>query len=276
MNRAVLVLASFCLAACGAGARDSGPEEPAAAAASLEAAQPGEDDPGEDPPPASEVPTDPDGDAITDPDDACPEEPEDMDGFEDADGCPEPDNDGDAIPDDDDQCPNEPETYNGTDDADGCPDTSKVVVISCPHPKHVQEIIVFTKGTAKIAKQSFAILDAVVQVVEANPQILRVQVAAYAHGKGKKQKKSIALARKRAEAIVSYLEGKGVPPGVFSAAAYGSVCPVVSFKKNAAEFFLLETDAGCAEVDFACDEAIDLGLVPPEDEKYLEGSGHCE
>ena len=33
-----------------------------------------------------------------------------------------PDNDGDRIPDDKDLCPNEPETINGFQDADGCPD----------------------------------------------------------------------------------------------------------------------------------------------------------
>src|SRR5262249_43949814 len=42
---------------------------------------------------------DTDGDGIPDDEDACPTEPEDKDGFQDADGCPDPDNDGDGIPD---------------------------------------------------------------------------------------------------------------------------------------------------------------------------------
>jgi outer membrane protein OmpA-like peptidoglycan-associated protein len=54
--------------------------------------------------------------------DRCPEQIEDVDGFEDADGCPDPDNDGDEIVDADDQCPNEPEDVDGFEDADGCPD----------------------------------------------------------------------------------------------------------------------------------------------------------
>ncbi len=67
---------------------------------------------------------DPDNDLDTIPDasDKCPNQAEDMDGFEDTDGCPDLDNDKDGIPDTADRCPNEPETKNGFDDTDGCPD----------------------------------------------------------------------------------------------------------------------------------------------------------
>lgn len=63
-----------------------------------------------------------DGDGIADADDACPNEPEDKDGFEDSDGCPERDNDNDGVPDAADKCPNEAEDNDGFDDDDGCPD----------------------------------------------------------------------------------------------------------------------------------------------------------
>jgi outer membrane protein OmpA-like peptidoglycan-associated protein len=63
-----------------------------------------------------------DGDGIPDNVDKCPDEPEDKDGFQDADGCPDPDNDQDGIPDKDDKCPNDPEDKDGFQDADGCPD----------------------------------------------------------------------------------------------------------------------------------------------------------
>ena len=43
---------------------------------------------------------------------------DDLDGFEDDDGCHEHDNDADRIADVDDECPCEPEVYNGVDDAD--------------------------------------------------------------------------------------------------------------------------------------------------------------
>ena len=63
-----------------------------------------------------------DGDGVVDDRDRCPDQPEDCDGFEDADGCPDLDNDKDSIPDTCDVCPNQPETFNSFSDEDGCPD----------------------------------------------------------------------------------------------------------------------------------------------------------
>jgi OmpA-OmpF porin, OOP family len=73
-------------------------------------------------PAAPEAPGDRDGDGIPDHLDECPDEPEDFDGFQDADGCPDPDNDGDGIADAIDECPDEPEDFDGFQDTDGCPD----------------------------------------------------------------------------------------------------------------------------------------------------------
>ncbi len=61
---------------------------------------------------------DTDGDGITDDLDQCPSKPEDMDGFQDDDGCPE-DNDGDGVPDKNDACPMKA----GPPEMGGCPDT---------------------------------------------------------------------------------------------------------------------------------------------------------
>ncbi len=65
---------------------------------------------------------DADGDGIKDEDDLCPDDAEDLDSYEDDDGCPDPDNEGDGIPDVSDECPDEWETENGFEDDDGCPD----------------------------------------------------------------------------------------------------------------------------------------------------------
>jgi len=68
------------------------------------------------------VQSDADEDGILDKNDACPDSPEDFDGFEDEDGCPDYDNDNDGIPDVQDQCPDEAEDFDGYMDIDGCPD----------------------------------------------------------------------------------------------------------------------------------------------------------
>ena len=63
-----------------------------------------------------------DKDGIGDKIDACPMDPEDRDNFEDDDGCPDLDNDKDGINDKIDACPNDPEDKDGFEDDDGCPD----------------------------------------------------------------------------------------------------------------------------------------------------------
>jgi outer membrane protein OmpA-like peptidoglycan-associated protein len=75
-----------------------------------------------------------DKDGILDDVDQCPDDPEDKDGWEDSDGCPDPDNDGDGLLDHEDRCPNNPgprELFGcpeGDRDGDGIPD----VIDKCP------------------------------------------------------------------------------------------------------------------------------------------------
>jgi hypothetical protein len=64
-----------------------------------------------------------DGDGIPDIRDRCPDQPEDFDMWQDADGCPDPDNDGDGVPDEKDNCP-----YTAGTSATGCP--PKCVIIT--------------------------------------------------------------------------------------------------------------------------------------------------
>jgi outer membrane protein OmpA-like peptidoglycan-associated protein len=76
---------------------------------------------------------DTDGDGIVDTKDKCPNDPEDKDGFEDEDGCPDLDNDLDGVRDKVDKCPatdkdkknafkDTKEDKDGFEDDDGCPD----------------------------------------------------------------------------------------------------------------------------------------------------------
>lgn len=81
--------------------------------------------------PASSGARDSDGDGLEDGVDPCPEQAEDRDGFQDEDGCPEPDNDGDGVPDAQDggadasgfgRCRDLAEDKDGFQDEDGCPE----------------------------------------------------------------------------------------------------------------------------------------------------------
>ncbi len=73
-------------------------------------------------PPPAPTTTDTDRDGVGDRDDICVNDAEDLDGFKDADGCPDLDDDADGIPDSVDRCPREPEDRDNVEDADGCPD----------------------------------------------------------------------------------------------------------------------------------------------------------
>lgn len=86
---------------------------------------------------------DPDGDGVYKKDDKCPSMSEDIDNFEDSDGCPDFDNDKDGIYDTQDRCPDIAEDFDGYKDDDGCDDfdddndsiTDKKDV--CPNDKEI-------------------------------------------------------------------------------------------------------------------------------------------
>ncbi len=74
------------------------------------------------PPPPPKI-GDRDGDGFADNEDKCPDEPENYQGHQDDDGCPDdPDTDGDGISDAKDQCVLQPEDKDGYLDDDGCPE----------------------------------------------------------------------------------------------------------------------------------------------------------
>lgn len=63
-----------------------------------------------------------DGDGILGEADKCVDEAEELDKFEDTDGCPEKDNDKDGVDDEKDQCRDQAEDKDGIADEDGCPE----------------------------------------------------------------------------------------------------------------------------------------------------------
>jgi outer membrane protein OmpA-like peptidoglycan-associated protein len=148
-----------------------------------------------------------DKDGIPDVDDLCPNDPEDRDGFEDEDGCPDPDNDQDRIPDKDDKCPNEPETYNGFEDDDGCPDKAKIVVTTCTLA--ILDRAYFRSGEATIGKASEALLKTIADTLRANPEITRISVDG--HSDSVEEKRHPGVGRQRAEAVAAWLRRAGVP-----------------------------------------------------------------
>jgi hypothetical protein len=115
------------------------------------------------PPPA--VPVDRDGDGIPDDRDRCPTQPEDYDGFEDADGCPDPDNDGDGVPDADDDCPYEAGPNRG------CVKPCKVFVHSIDDC-FIDPSVFYDADSVPQAER----IDDIVKIVKANPTVHALEV----------------------------------------------------------------------------------------------------
>ena len=186
-----------------------------------------------------------DQDGIPDKLDKCPNEPEDKDGFQDEDGCPDLDNDGDGIPDATDKCPNEPETFNGVDDQDGCPDSGGQVQIAGGKIE-LPENILFETGQAKLVGRSEALLDHVAEKMKSNPNVKRVRIEGHTDDVGS-PKKNQDLSQARAESVRDYLIKKGVEPDRLQAVGYGDTRPLDKGHSSAAraknrrvEFIIVE------------------------------------
>ncbi|HEY5283577.1 MAG TPA: OmpA family protein [Polyangia bacterium] len=178
--------------------------------------------------PAPAVDKDTDGDGIPDSIDKCPNEPEDKDGFQDEDGCPDPDNDGDGIPDVKDKCPNEPETVNGYQDEDGCPDEIPAAVKKFTG---VIQGINFKTNSAEITKDSHTVLDKTVQVLTDYPDV-RLEIGGHTDNVGKPEH-NMELSQKRAESVKEYLVAKGISTDRLTAVGYGMDKPLTSNKTKA-------------------------------------------
>lgn len=167
------------------------------------------------------LPVDTDGDAILDEDDACPNEPEDFDRFEDADGCLDFDNDADGIVDVDDACPDAA----GPPENDGCPEGPRVVVEE--GQLQILEKIYFEFDSAAVQERSYAVLDEVAAALESHPEIGPIQVEGHTCSRGPYEY-NLRLSQHRANAVRLYLvERAGVDPSRLSSRGYGESEPLV-------------------------------------------------
>ena len=207
------------------------------------------------------APSDTDGDGIDDAHDLCPLEPEDKDGYQDADGCPDPDNDGDGIADVDDKCPGDPEDKDGYQDADGCPDPDNDgdsvadVDDQCPNTPGIpngdrpgcpkKTLIVVTEKEIRINEQiqfefnravikpgiSYRILDDVVAVLKDNPKIT-LEVQGHTDNVGA-DAYNMHLSQSRADAVRSYLVAHGIAAARLRSKGYGFHQPLVPNNSDA-------------------------------------------
>ncbi|HET7505419.1 MAG TPA: OmpA family protein [Kofleriaceae bacterium] len=191
----------------------------------------------------------PDGDAdgVADLDDRCPTEPEDRDGFQDDDGCPDPDNDQDGVLDRADACPFDPgpEANKGCPDADRDGDTVVDRLDNCPDEPgpadhqgcpaaqlvrivddrlDILESVYFTTNRAVIEPRSFALLDDVAAVLRTHDQ-LKIQVEGHTDSDGDARYNK-RLSQRRAEAVVAYLVKQGIAAARLYPMGFGEELPI--------------------------------------------------
>ncbi len=163
-----------------------------------------------------------DNDGIYDKDDACPDEAEDKDGFQDQDGCPDNDNDKDGIVDDRDKCPNNPETVNGFKDKDGCPDEEPKKITK----KLTLRGVHFKTGSAQILKESYPVLDKVFNSLEAFEN-KKFEIAGHTDNRGGADYNRV-LSYKRAKAVKEYFVERGISADRLIAKGYGEDKPIAT------------------------------------------------
>jgi outer membrane protein OmpA-like peptidoglycan-associated protein len=190
-----------------------------------------------------------------DADDRCADVAEDLDGFEDADGCPDPDDDQDGVEDPFDKC----RRVFGLVENAGCPDTDsdgdRLVdrLDECPDLKgptsnkgcpkkaavklvgdriEFKEPIYFATGKDVIQKQSFPLLDAIATVIGAHPEILKLRVEGHTDASGKHDF-NVALSDRRAKSVVAAIVKRGIAAERLEGQGFGPDRPVADNKTKA-------------------------------------------
>jgi OmpA-OmpF porin, OOP family len=168
-------------------------------------------------------PPDRDGDGVLDADDACPDEPGDKTDDPKTNGCPPPkDRDGDGILDDEDACPDAPGPINEDPKKNGCP-----VARVEKGQIRIREQVQFAYNSANILKTSNFILEAVKNILDSNSQIKKVQVQGHTDSKGG-DAFNLALSKRRAQAVVSWLVKNGIDKQRLEAQGLGETTPLDS------------------------------------------------
>lgn len=174
---------------------------------------------------------DPDGDGLPNDIDKCPNAAEDLDKFEDSDGCPDPDNDQDGVADAADKCPLKAETVNGVDDDDGCPDEGTADVVKVDGKLELKKKVFFASSSDRIKRKSFPLLKQVAALIRASPEVTLIDIEGHTDSNGNKDA-NVDLSIRRAYAVKRFLTNHGVKTERLRARGYGATKAIASNKSG--------------------------------------------
>ncbi len=146
-----------------------------------------------------------DDDGFPDAEDGCPMTPEDMDGYLDTDGCPDLDDDEDGLYDGLDPCPYDAEDMDGDADADGCPEDDQLATLEAGQIATFRPVH-FQRGGATLRPESEAVLQEVLEILRANPT-LKIRIDGHADKSGP-ARTNLALSMARAQTVKTWLSSR--------------------------------------------------------------------
>lgn len=154
--------------------------------------------------------------------DACPLQAEDRDQWEDDDGCPDADNDEDGFADQDDECPAQPFPRMG-----GCPPQLERVRVE-PDRLVLEPPLVFAWKGHELSVENQRTLDEVAELLTHYYPDMRLRLEGHADVRGA-ARYNLPLTRRRAEAVMSYLvDVKKIPAERLTVLARGADRPEYS------------------------------------------------
>jgi OOP family OmpA-OmpF porin len=220
-------------------------------------------------------PNDRDGDGVLDVDDACPDEPGVKSPEASKNGCPLPaDRDGDGVLDADDACPDHAGPKHKDAARNGCPDSDGDKIVDpkdacpatagpenadpqkngCPKARvesgqiKIIERVEFATNSSKLLSSSDEILTAVLEVLNARPEITKVSVNGHTDNVGGAAYNK-SLSQRRAKAVAQWLVKHGIAKKRVMSHGYGLEQPLDSNDTEAGrqrnrrvEFQIVELD----------------------------------
>jgi outer membrane protein OmpA-like peptidoglycan-associated protein len=135
------------------------------------------------------------------------------------------DRDNDGIFDKDDKCPDDPENYNGVDDEDGCPEQDRPMVVETESELVTLQPIEFEFDKAVLRTSAFPILKDVVKALNDNPTITLIEVQGHTDEQGN-DGYNLDLSNRRAATVMKFLADSGIDARRLTSQGYGETQPV--------------------------------------------------
>ncbi|EDM77180.1 OmpA domain protein [Plesiocystis pacifica SIR-1] len=159
--------------------------------------------------------------------------------------APPSDLDQDGIPDTLDQCPEDPEDVDGDADEDGCPD---LLCRLDPCEIAIFEKVYFAYDESTIEPRSFPLLKDIAFVLGYSPQVT-IQIAGHTDSKGRSEYNE-GLSQRRVDSVREHLLSLGVNDQQLSSVGYGEMTPIDTNRTEAGRAHnrrveFLRTDGGC-------------------------------